>query len=917
MPHCTALEQWGIATIKPSNTMVRNLLTTAVILATSTMMVLAQRADIKPMLTTEWSQGVGISVESDKFAFYTPAGCVATAVAQTMYYWYQKEGFEGNQTATIPAYNVQYELRNDTVQQPFGPLEPTTFDWQNMDGDDYKPRKELMERIGYALHMQYAPSASDSYLAEIPCAMRDYFGYDQGIHAVYRQDYTAKEWDDLIYAELAAGRLVVFGGCRATSSSNVGHCFVADGYDAKTGRYHFNWGWGYGGDYCPLDSIYASGNDFNMYVDAVVGFQPPRAGSEPYSDGTPRLSCTDITFSGAQSYTRQKRTDDFTGVNVFNAVFNRLDQPTSMEGRAHYPDFDIGIGLYAADGTLLSVVDFRHYGEMLIRDGFGDEICWNGLNFGAELPYGDYQLRAISRVHGSEEWLPDKGYERHHITARISEHELTLLPSAYLTYEDGKLANHGTEETTSTMFIWQDSGSGYRSVQTAVAPGSAISVANYAKLASDHKAGNLLYQSAPAVYLALSDSICRYSDDGNVLIGNDLSFRVRLANKGTINYSGTISASLVPSSAESQSQNVSVEGGNTATADFTFSGLDYGKKYTLTITAGSVSADTTLTVSHGIVVGYGDGSQTCIADGEAMQVSDNAVWVDARYTDTPSAISPSANQNCLYVLAEGSVAPTVLSGLNVVVGSEAQAIKLVDNTYGIDTPVSFTAATISYTRTFDEGNDGANPHWQTITLPFTAQTVTGANCRGWFTGRSDSGKNIWLMKFSREQDGTVYFNYEDGPLEASTPYIISVAGDAWGDEWNLVGRELTFSGADAVIEPRTRAISTYDTHDFIGRAYSLPRHYIYDLNADGTNFAQVEHEAEFPAFRAYFLQFSGSASQARAMKIAIDGTATGISPATAPNNGSHGWTDMQGRQTKAKPSQPGVYIHGGKKIIVK
>ncbi len=911
--------QWGIPKQSLSSTMIHRIATTAAFLSLFSVLTSAQRTSISPMLTTTWSQSVGISVISDKFAFYTPAGCVATAVAQTMYYWYQKEGFEGNQTATIPAYNVQYELRDDTIQQPFGPLEPTTFDWQSMDGDDAKPRKELMERIGYALHMQYAPSASDSYLAEIPCALRDYFGYDKGIHAVYRQDYTAQEWDDLVYSELAAGRPVVFGGCRATSSSNVGHCFVADGYDAETGCYHLNWGWGSGGDYCPLDSIYASGNDFNMYVDAVIGFQPPRTGTEPYSDGTPRLSCTDITFSGAQTYTRQRRTDDFTGVNVFNAVFNRLDQPTSMEGRAHYPDFDMGLGLYSADGTLLSVVGMRHYGEMLIRDGFGDEICWNGLSFGAELPYGDYQIRAVSRVHGTAEWLADKGFERHHITARITEHELTLLPSAYLVYENGNLTNKGEEETTGAMFIWPENSSTYKSMQTAVQPNSAISVADYTQMASDHKAWNLLYQATPSAYIALSDSISRHFDDNNVLIGNDLCVRVKLSNKGSETYSGTIQASISPSSVASQSSDINVGAGGCATADFSFSGLDYDKTYKLTISAGDVSIDTTFTVRRGIVVGYGDGSQSYVLDGSDMTIADNAVWVDARYTQYASSISPSSNSNCIYVLASETTTPSNLSGQNVVVGSSAESIELTDNEYGMDTPVEFTVQTISYKRTFTAGNIGTKANWSTIVLPFNCSTVSGDNCRGWFSSSSDKGKNIWVMGYSRLDGTKVYFKYAGSELEAYKPYIITVAGDKWGKSWNIVGKELTFSGSNATISPRHRAITTSGDDDFVGRTFNLPRHFIYKLNDEGSNFSYTGHDTSFPGFRAYFLLFGTSAAQAKAMTIAIDnGTATGISALPSPTGTkAENWTDLQGRRLKAEPTQKGIYIHGDKKIMVK
>lgn len=892
----------------------------------------ARHAAISPLMSTEWGHNSGSSFHGG------PSGCVATAVAQVMYYWYEKEGFKGDQKVDIPAYSTK------SNNNPISALSaPYSFSWNKMDdgGDGSSSAVELMDRFGRAVHMDYAYGGSDSYLAEIPYALRTYFGYDRGVHAAYRHDYTAEEWDDLIYNELAAGRPVVFGGCKVNSSSLSGHCFVCDGYATyKTSGggwyggsttygdyYHFNWGWSGSYDgYFLLSALNpTSSQTYNTYVDAVVGFQPPRNGSTPYSDGTPRLTCADFTFSGSQTYTRDKRTEDFVGVNIYNALFNCMDEPVSMTGRAHYPDFDMGIGLYGSDGTLLHVLAERHYGEFVIKDGFGESFCFDGLRLGAELPCGDYMIKPISRVHGTREWQADKGSDRHYITANITEKTLTLNPSAYLVYDNGRLVNKGSEETSGILFQWSSSRSSwsnastFTSLQTAVAPGTGMSVGSYNKLTSDMGGTNIIYPTETNNYIALSDSIGRHFDDGHIVIGNDLDVKVTLSNKG-VSYSGSISASLSPSvNPKPSSKSVRVDAGKSVTADFSFSGLSYDRQYTLAISAGNMRRDTTFTPRRGIVVGYGDGSRRYILDGFAMNIPDDAVWVDARYSEDVAFIVPSANANCLYVLARDASVPDNLGNCNVVVGTKAESITLTDNACGFDTPVAFTADNISYSRTFTEGNDGNSPHWSTIVLPFTVAGIVGENCRGWFKGSADKGKNVWVMDFSREENGTVFFRYAN-QIEANKPYIITVAADAWGDSWNLVGKTLTFTGGNATIEPRASSITTHGTHDFIGRTYGLPRHYIYEMNAEGNNFVYKQHEPSFCAFRACFLQLPSSAYQAKTMSIAIDnGTATGVGVLQTPlsSNAKADWLyDLQGRKYGMEPAQQGIYIKGNKIITI-
>ena len=54
-----------------------------------------------------------------------------------------------------------------------------------------------------------------------------------------REWYEIEEWDDLVYAELTENGPVYYEG----TGDGGGHAFVCDGYDSKTGFFHFNWGW--------------------------------------------------------------------------------------------------------------------------------------------------------------------------------------------------------------------------------------------------------------------------------------------------------------------------------------------------------------------------------------------------------------------------------------------------------------------------------------------------------------------------------------------------------------------------------------------------------------------------------------------------------------------------------------------------
>ena len=179
-------------------------------------------------------------------------GCVATAMAQVMYYW--------KYPAQAPAMDgYTSEVNGMTV----GALPGGTFDWDNM-LDEYTTsattqQKDavamLMRYCGQACHMGYGTSASGAYSDDELEGMKT-FGYNADATLLDRDDYSADEWAGMIEAQLAAGCPILYGGVDA--DKNAGHAFVVDG--CGDGMYHINWGWsGAGNGYFVLDAFTYNG----------------------------------------------------------------------------------------------------------------------------------------------------------------------------------------------------------------------------------------------------------------------------------------------------------------------------------------------------------------------------------------------------------------------------------------------------------------------------------------------------------------------------------------------------------------------------------------------------------------------------------------------------------------------------------
>lgn len=234
--------------------------------------VTPERPTVAPLVSTRWGQYDPynrLCPEVDGSRCVT--GCVATAIAQILYYY--------RQPASSKAI---YSYRTKTHKLQMKQLPATEFDWEKMlvDYDSFSPEDsgnavaKLMLYCGCAFMMDYSPDGSGADTTPVCDGIPYYFGFSSDMRQVHRADYDNEAWEELIYQQIAAGTPVLYDGRNSTG----GHAFVCDGY--KEGLFHINWGWdgNYDG-WFRLSVLYPynaneEGDGYSAQQSAVINFKP-------------------------------------------------------------------------------------------------------------------------------------------------------------------------------------------------------------------------------------------------------------------------------------------------------------------------------------------------------------------------------------------------------------------------------------------------------------------------------------------------------------------------------------------------------------------------------------------------------------------------------------------------------------------
>ena len=336
-------------------------------------------AAIPALLTCQWNQGSPYNMYCPQF-FDTGetcvTGCVATAMAQIMYY-HRVRSVRSVQ-ADIPGYTCRTNWENYGKMTVQGIPKNSPIDWNDMT-DTYdnastdaakRAVANLMKYCGVSVKMDYSPSASGASSSYVVTALKNYFGYDAGTHYVWRSSYSDDAWDELIYNELANGRPVHYSG----QGSEGGHAFVCDGYDGD-GYYHINWGWG---GYCdanfllsdltpPGSGIGSDGGGFNDKQGAIIGAKPdgnlsPDDSPMFFSDAAVKAICVgkwDTNGDGELSYQEAK------AVTAIGSEFKGSTAITSFEELRYFKNLkSIGTEAFAGCSQLTSIVIPEQVGEV-------------------------------------------------------------------------------------------------------------------------------------------------------------------------------------------------------------------------------------------------------------------------------------------------------------------------------------------------------------------------------------------------------------------------------------------------------------------------------------------------------------------------------------------------------------------------
>ena len=310
---------------------------------------------VQPLLKSKWGQDYPYSKQTQYVT-----GCVATAVAQVMYYHKWPAQGKGQESYTVTFDN--------TVRS--ADFTKSHYDWDNM-LPDYNRRNIttkqedavalLMNDVGIATNMQYTDRASgtQSYMAER--ALRNYFDYDAAL--VTRFDEGDDNFIEIVKKELRNGFPLYISG---ESKTGGGHAWVCDGFD-KEDMFHMNFGWnGQANGYYSLAtlSVTSTGSEFNGAQHSfnrglhVIAIHPNKPNTPKIDDDIAYQSPT-IKFNndGMMAFVGDAPTTTSDAAKVmFTGFVNRSD--AKLIG-------DIGLGIYNQEGKLVKVTPYGQDGRKI------------------------------------------------------------------------------------------------------------------------------------------------------------------------------------------------------------------------------------------------------------------------------------------------------------------------------------------------------------------------------------------------------------------------------------------------------------------------------------------------------------------------------------------------------------------------
>jgi len=209
--------------------------------------------------------------------------------------------------------------------------------------------------------------------------------------------------------------------------------------------------------------------------------------------------------------------------------------------------------------------------------------------------------------------------------------------------------------------------------------------------------------------------------------------------------------------------------------------------------------------------------------------------------------------------------------------------------------------------------------WNVLVLPFDTDVATVSKAFGYAAVD---------MLDEETSSGNIHFKTVIGSIPANTPFLLKPTSDPWTGKTNY--KEVMFSDVTLVevtekVEVSDAAgnkcVGTYAPTTFFGEKYwYLSKGFWY-----GSSLYTEENPVQLKALRAYVDYTENTVTSAP--KIIIDepdGTTTTVDAATfntgafsTRGSNDDSWYSLTGARLTEVPTKKGVYIHQGRKVIIK
>ncbi|MBQ7182189.1 MAG: C10 family peptidase [Bacteroidaceae bacterium] len=840
---------------------------------------------IAPLLTTTWDQVWPYNLLCPEYSagHNCATGCVATAMAQVMNYF----EWPTAPTKDIASYTHSY----------FGTMGPltnsVTFDWTNMldsyntdesestDSDAEKTAvATLMKYCGYALKMGYWQSSGTS-TSLVATALKEYFDYNATTtRYLSRSFYSDETWRDIIYYELSQNRPVVYGG----SAVDNGHAFVCDGYKYESGTdlFHINWGWSGGSDGYFLLSVLnpaeqgtggsPSASAYTFGQEAIIGIQPSTGSGDvlPAAKTPNEMDLTVNSISVSHPTIALGESVDIT-LNVKN------NSSTAYDG-----------DLYVITTT----------GTQLIGKTFQIPA---GTTKDCVITYTPSEAKAYTLSYGFPMEAGGYGYP-YPITITVGLTVENATPSALTTtgFTSQSATLNWTPAGTATKWNLR-----YRPVSMEKFNGSGLPT-GWSTVKWDSDSYN--WETSVGTGIGGSNCVASASYLGGVNLNQDNGLKTPLINLG-----GSISFSAWGED-ETFIMYVSTDGINFNSISYIITTTSTPTRYSFDL--GKYTGET----------GY------VVIDHYATTTKSAESWL---YVDDIAIVEPGTIWTKVNDITSR---PYTLSGLTANTDYEAQVqaafndggnwsegvifttpYGLADNDLALGTKNTDVVSTLNG-QTVDICLDGRTLYkdgdWNTLCLPFDI-TIAGSP----LSGGEAKVFNATASEFSAgSRQLTLAFTDAPATITAGTPFVIK-----WASGSNLVSP--VFSGV-TISNASNNATSTDGKVTFTGLTSAL------NIASDdpgklflgnGNKVYAPMSGIKFGACRAYF-QLNGitmNPSVGGSVKAFVldfgDGKPTGIQyiDDLPQNDPFETWYTLDGRKMEGQPTQRGVYIKNGRKVVIK